>query len=92
MLVQLRFESVDDFVAQYATNVSLSGMFIATPLVYEIGAMLTLQFVQGDGDAFIEGLARVVHCRQGAGIGVEFVNLDEDSMRLIEHMVESALA
>ena len=89
MLVQYRCNSFDDFLADYSVNLSVGGIFIRTPEPKELGEMIYLQFSLRDGSKLIEGLGRVVHVNVPgkdavAGMGVEFVSFDEESMALIE--------
>lgn len=89
ILVQFRFESFDDFLAEYSANISPGGMFIRTDQPREEGAMIYLQFSLNDGARLIEGMGKVVRSiepggKSPAGMGIEFVNFDDDSMSLIE--------
>lgn len=88
LLVQYRFNSLEDFLAEYAVNLSPGGIFISTDDPSPVGTMLYLQFSLKDGSKLIEGMGRVVHvhertAHQPRGMGIEFVQFDEDSMRLI---------
>lgn len=91
MLVQFRSESVDDFMREYAGNISVGGMFIKTAEPFPYGVMIYLQFQLADGQKLIEGLGKVVHVNPpdhpSPGIGVEFVNLDDASRSLIEGII-----
>jgi uncharacterized protein (TIGR02266 family) len=93
MLIQLRFNSLEDFLTEYATDISVSGMFIRTEEPREEGTLVYLQFLLRGGQKLIEGLARVVRVNppgdkeRVAGVGVEFVNLDPESVALIEEIV-----
>jgi molecular chaperone DnaK len=89
LLVQYRLNSFEDFLAEYSVNISPGGMFIRTDEPREEGAMIYLQFSLKDGSKLIEGLGRVVRVNQPGepgrtpGMGVEFVNFDEESMALV---------
>jgi len=88
LLVQYRFNSLEDFLAEYATNLSPGGIFIATDEPSPVGTMLYLQFSLKDGSRLIEGMGRVAHvqeatAQQPRGMGIEFVQFDERSMELI---------
>lgn len=94
LLVQFRFDTFEDFLAEYASNISMGGMFIRTQEVREEGALIYLQFYLRDGQKFIEGLGRVVRVvppgqAEAAGMGVEFVNFDEPSMEVISEICEA---
>jgi len=97
ILVQFRFASFEDFLAEYATDISAGGMFLRTDTPRPEGAMIYLQFALRDGSKLIEGLGKVVRVNppggdRPAGMGVEFVNVDEESRGLIEEIVAQKLA
>jgi c-di-GMP-binding flagellar brake protein YcgR len=100
--LSLRFPSVQQFLSAYAGDVSESGMFIrgwdekegGTPR--ELGQIVTLRFDAGQ-ERIVQGTARIVRVVRGenasdSGIGVEFVELDENSRKLIEMIVRIKLA
>lgn len=93
LLVQYRFNSFEDFLAEYSADISVGGLFIRTEEPREEGAMIYLQFWLNDGSKLIEGLGRVVRVNAVggadpvAGMGVEFLNFDEDSMALIHEII-----
>jgi molecular chaperone DnaK len=92
MLVQFRLRDLDEFMRDYAVNVSAGGMFIRTREPHAEGSMIYLQFRLSDGSKIIEGLGKVVHVNPPShavpGMGVEFVNLDDASLDLIREIVE----
>lgn len=98
LLVQYRFNTFDDFLAEYSVNISQSGMFIRTETPSEEGAIIFLQFALADGSKLIEGMGRVVRVNPPGvpgripGMGVEFLNFDEESMALIEEICATRLA
>ncbi len=97
--VSLRFPSVQEFLSAYAGDISESGMFIrgwaddvdGTPR--EVGQVVALQFDAGK-DRIVRGTAKIVRVQRNgdAGIGVEFVDLDDTSRRLVEMIVRIKLA
>lgn len=92
LLIQYRFDTFEDFFSEYASNISEGGMFIRTDQPHDRGAMIYLQFVLKDGRKLIEGLGRVVHVNPPSskepGMGIEFVNFDEDSWAMVQRIVE----
>ncbi|HKC59652.1 MAG TPA: PilZ domain-containing protein, partial [Myxococcales bacterium] len=100
LLVGVKFDSVQHFLAVYAEDLSESGMFLrsehAGPL-REAGQTLELRFDAGNR-RIVEGRARVVRVLEpGApgnpcGIAIEFIDLDPASRRLIEAIVRIKLA
>ena len=98
LLVQYRFNSFEDFLAEYSVNISPGGMFIHTDEPKEEGSMIYLQFSLKDGSKLIEGMGKVVRVNptgvpgHPAGMGVEFVNFDEESMALVVEICTSRAA
>jgi uncharacterized protein (TIGR02266 family) len=98
LLVQFRFDSLDDFAAEYASDLSAGGIFLKTDQPREQGTFVFLQFSLRDGSRIIEGLGRVVRVvppgvpGRTAGMGIEFVNLDADSTAVLEEIVARRLA
>jgi PilZ domain len=100
LLVGVKFESVQQFLAVYAEDLSESGMFLrsehAGPL-REVGQTVELRFDAGNR-RIVEGRARVVRVLEpsspGApgGIAIEFIDLDPVSRKLIEAIVRIKLA
>src|SRR3954465_6903838 len=92
LLVQFRFNTFEDFLADYSLNISPGGIFIRTDEPKEEGAIIYLQFSLKDGSRLIEGMGRVVRCNppgdngRTAGMGIEFLNFDDESMALIQEI------
>jgi len=98
--VGLKFDSVQQFLAAYAEDISESGMLLRgdhAGAVREVGQELELRFDAGNR-RIVQGRARVVRVIEAgdpastAGIGVEFVELDETSRKLVEAIVRIKLA
>ncbi|MBI5511258.1 MAG: TIGR02266 family protein [Deltaproteobacteria bacterium] len=91
LVVQFRLHDLQEFMREFAVNVSAGGMFIRSTDPYPKGAFVYLQFRLADGAKLIEGLAKVVHVNPPAhavpGMGLEFVNLDAASQELIDRIV-----
>jgi uncharacterized protein (TIGR02266 family) len=94
-LVQFRFNSLEEFIAEYSVNLSPSGIFIGTDDLPEVGAAVYLQFSLADGSRLIEGLGRVARVvgpggpGPAPGFGVQFIDFDEDSLKLIREVCQS---
>lgn len=90
ILVQFRFNTFEDFLADYSMNISPGGIFIRTDEPREEGAVIYLQFSLKDGSRLIEGMGKVVRVNpkghRDPGMGIEFVNFDEPSMQLINEI------
>jgi uncharacterized protein (TIGR02266 family) len=84
------FASVDQFIAEYVTNISRSGVFIKTKEPLAVGTRVNLKFtVIIDELETIEGIGEVVR-QQGApepGMGVVFVELTSHSQDLVAKLI-----
>lgn len=96
LLIQYRFDSLDEFLVEYASNISEGGIFLRTDAPRNMGSMVYLQFALRDGTTLIEGLGKVVHVNPAGsaepGLGIEFVSLDEDSKEMIRAIVNERLS
>jgi len=91
LLVQVTSDSIAQFRAVHAKNLSIGGMFIETDKPRAVGATLFFQFTVKDGGTLIEGLGRVVHAAP-QGMGVEFLSVLEPSASIIRKLVADRLA
>lgn len=92
LLVQYRADTFEEFAVAYATNLSESGMFLASPRALPVGAMVYLQLVLRDGTRLIEGLGRVVHTGAGGGMGLRLDALEERARGDLRAVVEATRA
>ncbi|NOZ87860.1 MAG: TIGR02266 family protein [Deltaproteobacteria bacterium] len=93
LLIQYRGESLEALIAEYAEDVSLGGMFIRTDEPVPQGSIIFVQFTLPDGSSLFEGLAKVAWAREPgnnapAGMGIEFLNLDQESRAVLKSLVE----
>jgi uncharacterized protein (TIGR02266 family) len=87
--INKEFESFDQFISEYVTNLSRSGAFIRTSTPLPVGTEVDLRFtVVLDGVETIEGVGEVVRIETSPpGMGVVFKRLDKYSERLIEKLL-----
>lgn len=91
--VNREFRSVDEFIAEYVTNLSRSGVFIKSDEPLPVGTRVNLKFtVIVDELETVEGIGevvRAVHPGEGEvpGMGVVFVELSSISRQLIEKVL-----
>ncbi len=91
--VNLDFASVDEFIAEYVSNISRSGVFIKSEEPLPVGTRVTLKFtVIMDDLETIEGVGEVVRTIQKApnvqaGMGVVFISLTGYSRQLVERIL-----
>jgi uncharacterized protein (TIGR02266 family) len=87
--INKEFESFDQFIQEYVTNISRSGAFIRTNSPLPVGTEVDLRFtIIMDDIETIEGLGRVVRVETNPpGMGVVFENLSEYSEGLIQKLL-----
>ena len=92
--INQEFQSLEAFLREYATDLSLQGVFIRTSDLLPVGTLVDLNFsVIIDDIETIKGEGRVVHVvaeglGQPPGMGLSFVALDEDSRSVLRRVVE----
>jgi hypothetical protein len=91
LLVQYRFGALEEFRTDYALNVSVSGMFIATNEVRPPGTRVFVQLTTKDGRHFLQGEGRVVRAADG-GYAIELVGFDADARAVLDALVQEAIA
>jgi uncharacterized protein (TIGR02266 family) len=96
LLVQFRFSTLQDFLAEYARDLSPGGLFIRSEAPRAEGEVLSLQLSLQDGSRLIEGLGRVVRVDppgvpgRPAGMGVKFLDLTPESRALVDALCAGA--
>jgi uncharacterized protein (TIGR02266 family) len=83
------FASVEEFISEYVTNISRSGVFIKTKRPLDIGTKVNLKFtvIMEDLET-IEGVGEVVRVSASPpGMGVVFVTLTAHSNELIHKLI-----
>ena len=91
MQVGLRFDSVQQFLSAYAGDISEGGMFVRIEKPpHVIGQVVALRFDTGK-ERIVQGTAKVVRV-DSSGIGLQFLELDETSRKLVEMIVRIKLA
>lgn len=95
--INQEFTTIDDFVAEYATNISVTGCFIRSKHPLPVGTRVNLKFtvIASDID-IIEGTGEVVRVVRNppaeAGMGVRFTKLTPDTKTRIEALVATQKA
>lgn len=92
-VIQIKCDTFDQFLEEHAINISQGGIFIRTTQPYTVGTLLHFQFTSIDQGELIDGLGRVVHVMEddagNHGVGLEFINLSDESEDMIERIVHS---
>ena len=91
LTINKEFDSFDQFVREYVTNISRSGVFIKTAEPLRVGSIVNLRFtVVMDDIETIEGEGEVVRVEtEPPGMGVVFRLLSSYSQKLIEKLLTS---
>jgi hypothetical protein len=89
LTINKNFDSFDQFIEEYVTNVSRTGAFIKTSAALDVGSEVNLKFsVVMDGVETIEGVGIVVRVEKDPpGVGVVFKELSGYSKELIEKLL-----
>ena len=77
MPVKFKLPVHDHWIAAETRNIGVGGAFIASPHTQPIGTALTLELALPTTDRVFT-LPAVVRWVDGAGMGVQFVNVDVD--------------
>jgi molecular chaperone DnaK len=90
--VRIRVAGESDLVERYAQNLGAGGMFIQYDQPPPVGTRLLIEFVLPDDSVLCRVEGKVVHSKHAdnpgdvtAGIGLEFVQLDERARLLAAH-------
>lgn len=88
--VRLQYASILDFHESQSVNISRSGMFVASDNPGAVGSLVDFEFCLEDGLVLLKGKGEVVRVTQMplSGMGVRFLELDEESRRCIARIVE----
>jgi uncharacterized protein (TIGR02266 family) len=87
--INKEFDSFDQFIQEYVTNISQSGVFIRTEEPLAVGTEVDLRFtVIMESIETIEGTGLVVRVQQDpSGMGVVFKELSSYSEQLIRKLL-----
>jgi hypothetical protein len=83
------FESFDEFIREYVTNISKSGAFVKRADPLPVGTEVDLKFtVIMDDFEMIEGVGKVVRVQDDPpGMGVVFTKISQYSQHLLERLL-----
>ena len=89
LTINKEFDSFDQFIQEYVTNISRTGVFIKTKQPLPIGTTVNLRFtVIMDDIESVEGEGEVVRVETDpSGMGVVFRKLSGYSKGLIENLL-----
>lgn len=100
LLVQYRFNVLEEFHTDYSVNISGGGLYLKMTKPATLGSTVYLQFIMRGGGRVIQCRGRVVRVdgssgssggavmpSAGSGAAVQFVDLDEDDLSAILKLI-----
>ena len=96
--VVLEFEHFSSFIREYSSNISIGGMFVKTDEERLPGTIFRFEIRLTDDAPLVAGLAKVLWARaqaegdRPAGMGVQFLKLENEGRQLIERIVSEHVA
>lgn len=90
--IRLPYAAEQEFIARYGSNVSRTGIFIASRAVKPVGTALAFELVLKTGEVLLRGEAVVAQSQADAdggrsGMTLRFVKLDPPSREFVDRMV-----
>jgi PilZ domain-containing protein len=85
--ITISYEGQDEEILVKPPNLSKRGMFINTGRCFPEGAILNLRFILVLTSAEVRTRCEVRYCQAGVGIGVEFIGLAPEGLKMIEREI-----
>ena len=82
--LSVTYEGYSEDVITRPPDISTRGMFINTNRSLPEGAVLNVRFRLTHSGVEVRSRCEVRYCLPGVGVGVEFIDIDPDSVRAIE--------
>jgi hypothetical protein len=89
--LRISYEGFTRDIPVHVPDLSTNGMFINTALCFPEGAVIRVSFLLPRTKTKIDARAEVRYCIPGSGVGLEFVNLEDEKERAIELELSSRL-
>ena len=93
--IDVRLDNEAGWKRRFATNISMSGIFVRSAEMHPKGTFLDIRFELQNGRPAIQGRAEVLWCRvrdggpeRPQGLGLRFIELDLESKYAISRLVE----
>ncbi len=96
-MVNIKFESLEEFASLCSQNISVKGIFLETEEPLSVGSSISLEFtVAGDDSPLIKVEGKVTRTVEPnpevpsviPGMGIEFLNLDLESEFIIQSLIK----
>jgi hypothetical protein len=85
--ITISYEGQNAQIVVKPPNLSIRGMFINTTHTFPEGAVLNIRFALQLTGAEVCTRCEVRYCQSGVGIGVEFIGLSADAVKIIEREI-----
>jgi uncharacterized protein (TIGR02266 family) len=88
--IELVYEGFTDFINECSLNISTGGLFVKGSKIYPVGTKLNFNVRLKDGYKLLKGEAEVTRIDSEPskqGMGLKFLNLDEDSKSLVDRII-----
>jgi hypothetical protein len=85
--ITVSYEGQNAQIVVKPSNLSTRGMFINTCRTFPEGAVLNLRFTLVLTGADVRTRCEVRNCQAGVGVGVEFIRLPAEAMKMIEREI-----
>lgn len=86
--LSVSYEGHSEDIVTRPPDISTRGMFVNTTRTFPEGAVLNVKFRLALSGYEIHSRAEVRYCLPGVGVGVEFIDISQDSVQAIEHEIE----
>ena len=86
----IAFEGYSEEISLRPPDLSVQGMFVQTARRFNEGAVLKVRFRLARSRKEISARGEVRYCLPGVGIGIEFLEISEESRRDIEEELSGA--
>ncbi len=91
--LKICYETMDQFFIDYASNISMGGVFIRSQKPLPVGTRLKVKFNLPNLEQTIETSGIIVHMVRPSnnmhGMGLHFDDLDMDTKKLIDDLINS---
>lgn len=86
--LSVSYEGHSEDIVTRPPDISTRGMFINTTRTFPEGAVLNVKFRLALSGCAVHSRAEVRYCLPGVGVGVEFIDISEESVQAIEREIE----
>ncbi|MBW1807065.1 MAG: TIGR02266 family protein [Deltaproteobacteria bacterium] len=101
LIVQLKFEDLEEFIEGYSINISSGGIFIRNQNPKPPGTIIEFELQLTSGEPVLSGKGEVTWSRPPAkpgqqprvpGMGISFISLDDSSKDIVERIIAKSQA